>query len=161
MKPIKFAHRGIERNLSNTPTTRGEFLSMSNDVDKVLEKLAKEVELAVHALYRGEMRSETAKVRTAHLVQGAKEALASATGGASSPAIPRASGALPVIAGASLGWNQEESDAVLRCINAWLSIGAPSTTAPDTKCIPAGKMLVPSWGERSKALDAVRRISTP
>ena len=45
---------------------------MSNDVDKILDKLAKDVESAVHALYRGEVRSETAKVRTGHLVQGAK-----------------------------------------------------------------------------------------
>jgi hypothetical protein len=143
---------------------------MSNDVDKILEKLAKDVELAVHALYRGEMRAETAKVRTGHLVQGAKDAISSAIGGVGVAPPSRVSGALtaprpsvvaPAIAGASLGWNQDESDAVLRCISAWLPMGGPSTTAPDTKCIPAGKVLVPSWGERSKALEAVRRISTP
>ena len=124
---------------------------MSNDVDKILDKLAKDVESAVHALYRGEVRSETAKVRTGHLVQGAKVALSSALGGAASAA---------PVAGESLGWTHEESDAVLRCINAWLPISGPSTSTPDTKCIPAGKVLAPSWGERSKALDAVRRIST-
>ena len=159
---------------------------MSNDVDKILEKLAKDVELAVHALYRGEMRSETAKVRTGHLVQGAKVALSTAMGGAGGVPAPRVSGAstampdsgipqlaparifsprpsvvAPVIAGESLGWTQDESDAVLRCISAWLPLGGPSSTAPDTKCIAAGKMLVPSWGERTQALDAVRRISTP
>ena len=158
---------------------------MSNDVDKILEKLAKDVELAVHALYRGEARSETTKVRTGHLVQGAKDALSTAIGrvgaatsrsSGASTAMPdsgipqmapsrnlsvRPSVSAPAIAGASLGWTQVESDAVLRCISAWLPLGGPSSTAPDTKCIAAGKMLVPSWGERTQALDAVRRISTP
>jgi hypothetical protein len=165
---------------------------MSNDVDKILDKLAKDVELAVHALYRGEVRSETTKVRTGHLVQGAKDALASAMVGAAgaigaagaptsrisgaSPSLadsgipqlaplrnlsPRPSVAAPAVAGESLGWTHEESDAVLRCINAWLPISRPSAMTPETKCIPAGKVLVPSWGDRSKALDAVRRISTP
>jgi hypothetical protein len=176
----------LSATLLNTPTPAVEFLFMSNDVDKILEKLAKDVELAVHALYRGEMRAETAKVRTGHLVQGAKDAISSAIGGVGVAPPSRVSGALtampdsgipqmapprtlsprpsvvaPAIAGASLGWNQDESDAVLRCISAWLPMGGPSTTAPDTKCIPAGKVLVPSWGERSKALEAVRRISTP
>ena len=146
---------------------------MSNDVDKILEKLAKDVELAVHALYRGEARSETTKVRTGHLVQGAKAALSSATN--SAPAAmpdsgtpqmaplrnlsPRPSVSAPAIAGESLGWTQDESDAVLRCINAWQPIAGPSSTAPDTKCIAAGKMLLPSWAERTTALAAVRRIS--
>jgi hypothetical protein len=138
---------------------------MSNDVDRILEKLAKDVELAVHAMYRGEMRSETTKARTGHLVQGAKEALTSALGlpqpEHSQSVSPRPSVSAPAVAGEALGWTREESDAVLRCINAWLPLGAPSTTPPDAKCIPAGKMLVPSWAERSKALDAVRRISTP
>ncbi len=157
---------------------------MSNDLDTILEKLAREVEAAVHAMYRGEARQMTTKVRTGHLVQGARDALAAAmaggataarTSGASSavpdPNIPqmaplrnsspRPSVSAPTIAGESLGWTQEESDAVLRCINAWLPMGGPTSTAPDTKCIAAGKMLVPTWAERTRALDAVRRISTP
>jgi hypothetical protein len=139
----------LSATLLNTPTPAVEFLFMSNDVDKILEKLAKDVELAVHALYRGEARSETTKVRTGHLVQGAKDALSS----------PRPSVSAPAIAGESLGWTRDESDAVLRCINAWQPIAGPSSTAPDTKCIAAGKMLLPSWAERTTALDAVRRIS--
>ena len=162
---------------------------MSHDVDKILEKLAKDIELAVHALYRGEMRSETAKVRTGHLIMAAKDALSSAIGGVASAPSPRVSGVSTVMpdgipqmapprtltlrpsvvapaivtpssAGDAPGWTQDESDAVLRCIIAWLPMGGPSSTAPETKCIAAGKMLVPSWGERTTAFDAARRIST-
>jgi hypothetical protein len=162
---------------------------MSHDVDKVLEKLAKDVEAAVHALYRGEMRQETARVRTGHLVSAAKTALTAAMS-ASSAAVaspvappvaaaadnaipqlapkmvprissPRPSVSAPTVAGENLGWTKDESDAVLRCISAWLPMGGPNSTAPETKCIAAGKVLVPTWGERSRALDAVRRISAP
>lgn len=44
---------------------------MAKDIDQVLDKLARDVEIAVHALYRGEVHSATAKVRTGHLVRAA------------------------------------------------------------------------------------------
>ncbi|HEV8409618.1 MAG TPA: hypothetical protein VGQ30_03855 [Gemmatimonadaceae bacterium] len=145
---------------------------MSADIDQILERLAKDVEAAVHSLYRGEMRSNTAKARTGHLIQDARAKVANALGaaadavaGGESPKRPtpvatssRPSVSAPMVAGAAHGWTKEDSDAVMKCITAWLPIGGPNTTAPDTTCIAAGKMLVPTWGERERAREAVKSI---
>lgn len=140
----------------------------ANDIDQILDKLAKDVEAAVHALYRGEVRQATVKARTGHLIQEASAALTSAmvekTGAAQAPGAhlavsPRPSVAAPVLSGAAFGWTKDDSDAVLKCINAWLPVGGPSSTAPDTKCIAAGKVLVPTWGERERAREAVKRTT--
>ena len=145
---------------------------MSSDIDQILERLAKDVEAAVHSLYRGEMRQNTAKARTGHLVQDARAKVANALGaaadavaGGESPKRPtpvatsaRPSVSAPMVAGAAHGWTKEDSDAVMRCINAWLPLGGPNSTAPDTLCIPSGKMLIPTWGERERAREAVKSI---
>jgi hypothetical protein len=144
---------------------------MAQDIDRVLEKLARDVESAVHALYRGETRQATARARTDHLVGDAKAALTAMAGGESAPpphgpsdvapisVSPRPGASAPSTAGAAVGWTNDDSDAVLRCINAWLPVSGPASTAPDTKCIAAGKMLIPTWGERERARAAVRRIT--
>jgi hypothetical protein len=145
---------------------------MSADIDQILEKLAKDVEAAVHALYRGEMRQNTAKARTGHIVQDARAKVANAIGAASQAVTgepvrrptpvatsPRPSASAPVIAGAAFGWSKEESDAVFKCINAWLPMGGPQSTAPDTLCIAPGKMLIPTWGERERAREAVKKLT--
>jgi hypothetical protein len=143
---------------------------MSSDLDQILEKLAKDVEAAVHALYRGEMRQNTAKARTGHLIQDARAKVANALGEAADAVggvrrptpiatSPRPSASAPAIAGAEHGWSKEDSDAVLRCINAWLPMGGPNSTPPDTLCIAPGKMLIPTWGERELAREAVKRIT--
>jgi hypothetical protein len=146
---------------------------MSTDLDPILEKLAKDVEAAVHSLYRGEMRQTTAKARTSHIIQDARAQVAQALVAAEAAAdagepvrratpiatSPRPSVFAPALAGAAFGWTQEEADAVLRCINAWLPMGGPHSTAPDTLCIAPGKMLIPTWGERERAREAVRRIT--
>ena len=129
---------------------------MSADIDQILEKLAKDVEAAVHALYRGEMRQNTAKARTGHIVQDARAKVANAIGAASQAVTgepvrrptpvatsPRPSASAPVIAGAAFGWSKEESDAVFKCINAWLPMGGPNSTAPDTLCIAPGECSSP------------------
>jgi len=145
---------------------------MSSDLDQILERLAKDVEAAVHALYRGEMRSNTAKARTGHIVQEARAKVASALGAASEAMAgeavggaapvarsPRPSASAPVVAGAEFGWTKEDSDAVFKCIHAWLPMGGPNSTAPDTLCIAPGKMLIPTWGERERAREAVKRLT--
>lgn len=141
------------------------------DIDQILDKLVKDVEAAVHALYRGEVRQDTVKSRTGNLANDARTALEAALRGPqpSVPArlsgpvtgSPRPSVSAPMLAGAAYGWTKEDSDAVLKCIMSWLPVGGPASTAPDTKCIAAGKMLVPTWGERERARDAVRRITAP
>jgi hypothetical protein len=147
-----------------------EFRMTQSDVDQILDKLVKDVEAAVHALYRGEVRQDTVKSRTGNLAREARIALDAALGGAPPAAPARVSGPLsgsprpsvsaPMLAGAAYGWNKEDSDAVLKCIMSWLPMGGPVSTSPDTKCIAAGKMLLPTWGEREKARDAVRRITS-
>jgi hypothetical protein len=142
----------------------------ANDIDRIVEKLVKDVESAVHALYRGDMRQSTAKARTEHLASDARAALLEVTAGAgrtSTPAgasTPRLSGPRPSVsapthAGVALGWTTEDSDAVLKCIMSWLPVSGPASTAADSKCIASGKMLIPTWGERERAREVVRRIT--
>jgi hypothetical protein len=139
---------------------------MPDNIDEILAKLAKDVENAVHSLYRGEMRQNTAKARTGHYVQDAQAKVAEAIGAAAAAVTgaaglaksPRPSVSAPAVAGAAHGWSQEESDAVLKCINAWLPMGGPQSTPPDTLCIAPGKMLIPSWGERERAREAVKKL---
>jgi hypothetical protein len=138
----------------------------ASDAERILEKLAKDVESAVHALYRGEVRQNTAQTRTMSILNEAKSALMStlASEGVRSPTpmpSPRPSVAAPAIAGAALGWSKEEGESVLKCITAWLPMGPPNSTAPDTKCVSAMRDLTPTWGQREKAREAVRRISQP
>lgn len=133
---------------------------MADDLDAVLERLVKDVEAAVHALYRGDVRQNTAKARTGGLAKDAADAIRRGT----APAPRMSTGSLnpataPMAAGASLGWSRDESDAVMRCVTAWLPMGAPSSATPDSKCVAAGREMVPSWGEREKARAALRRIS--
>jgi hypothetical protein len=37
-------------------------------------------------------------------------------------------------------------------------MGGPTTTSPDSPCIAPGKMLIPTWGERERARDAVKKL---
>lgn len=139
----------------------------AQDVDGVLERLVKDVEAAVHSLYRGEVRQMTAKARTDTLLQTARERLATLISPAPAPApatgapSPRPSVAAPVVAGAAAGWSREDGEAVLKCIMSWLPVGPPATTDPASKCIPAARELLPTWGQRERAREAVRRISQP
>jgi hypothetical protein len=143
-----------------------------SEFDRLLEKLVKDVEAAVHALYRGDVRQSTAKARTDHLVNDARVALAAAAVGAAAGAAagaklserpsgpsPRPRISAPMRAGVALGWTSEDSDAVIKCILSWLPVGGAASTAPESKCIAAGKMLIPTWGERELAREAVRRIT--
>ena len=67
------------------------------DIDPILEKLARDVEAAVHAMYRGEVRQLTARARTDSIVRDAKAALQAAGAGAA-PAMPSPRRPKPVIA---------------------------------------------------------------
>jgi hypothetical protein len=142
---------------------------MTHDPNAILEKLAKDVEAAVHAMYRGEARQATTRVKTSHLVAEAKAALLGSvpeerpsrlTPGLPALAVsPRPSVSAVVVQGAASGWTSAQSEAVMKCVMAWLPMGAPSNTAPETKCVAAGKMLIPTWGEREAARDAIRSLS--
>lgn len=142
-----------------------------SDVDHIIEKLVKDVEAAVHALYRGDTRQATARARTDTILHEAREALRAAvrapTPAAPNEAVPgaippaRPSVAAPVVVGGVPGWTPEEGEAVVKCITGWLPVGPPTTTDPETRCISAMRDLTPTWGQREKAREAVRRISQP
>ena len=138
-----------------------------SETERVLDKLVKDVEAAVHALYRGEVRQQTAQTRSGSILREAKVALhtaIAAESGAlprpSSPNVsPRPSTSAPMVAGGSAGLTRDEGEAVLKCITAWLPMGSPRDAAPDSKCIAAMRELTPTWGQREKAREAVKRIS--
>jgi len=137
---------------------------MADEIDDVLDKLVKNVEAAVHALYRGDMRQETAKARTGGLAREAADAIRARLGstpGAPLPATASPAGrpSAPTSIGALIGWTRDEGDAVMRCVMSWLSMGAPSSATSDSKCIPAGREMVPTWGERERARAALRKIA--
>lgn len=121
-------------------------------LNAVIEKLVKDVELAVHAMYRGDVRQNTARARTDGYRRAAYEALRPLVGGAAPAAAPagRASGAGAL--------TPEESAAITRCILAWLPMGSPSAAAPDSRCVAASRELIPTWGERDRAHQAVKRL---
>jgi hypothetical protein len=130
-------------------------------LDRVLEKLVRDIESAVHAMYRGDARQQTVKVRTDVHRKAARDALSKlfagpARGnGAAAPGAPAASRA----GGGALA--PDEATAITRCIMAWLPMGAPTSAEPGSRCVPAGRELIPAWGERERARQALRRIASP
>lgn len=141
--------------------------SIPEAVEEILAKLAKDIESAVHAMYRREVGANTAQVHTEHFVTDARERIAafmkSTTPSAQTAGAPPRFSA--VIAASSIagdgtdaGWSPEEAAAVTKCLMAWLPLGSPSSAAPDSKCMAAGKELLPTWGERELARGAVRKV---
>ena len=136
-------------------------------VEEVLAKLAKDIESAVHALYRRQVGPSTAQVRTEHFVADARERIAAFL--KSSPA-PSTSGAQPRFTqalvpsappgDAGTGWTVDEAAAVTKCIVAWLPAWSPSSAKPDARCMAPGRELIPTWGERELARQAARKIQT-
>ena len=138
----------------------------AEEVERVVHKLAKDVEAAVHSLYRGDLRQATARARTDGIVREAITAVQQAAGsaaatGAPGMGSPRPSVAAPVVAGAAAGWTREDGEAVLKCITAWLPMGPPNAADPNSKCVAATRDLTPTWGQRERAREAVRKISQP
>ena len=156
-------------------------------LDRVLDKLIRDVEQAVHALYRGDVRQQTAKARTdGHRTTARKalqDLLAGAGAGAGAPAVaglsvaagafggrpapPPSQGAGPAdpfaprapAAFGSGSLSADEATAITKCVMAWLPMGAPNTVAPDSRCVPAAKELAPSWRIREVAREAIRRMA--
>ena len=158
----------------------------SDSLDRVLDKLIRDVEQAVHALYRGDVRQQTAKARTDGHRTAARRALQELLAGAGSVA-PAAAGGAPVMAGAfgarpvappytgpgpadpfaphapvAAGGGSltaDEATAITKCVMAWLPMGPPNTVPPDSRCVPAAKELAPSWQIRELAREAIRRLA--
>mgnify|MGYP001350115380 FL=1 len=49
----------------------------------------------------------------------------------------------------------------MKCITGWIPMGSPRDAAAESKCVAAMRELTPTWGQREKAREAVRRISQP
>ena len=131
-------------------------------LDEVIKNLVRDVAAGVHAMYRGDIRQQTAQVRMNGFVTQAREALlpllAASSGGLGLQ--PTSVGSLqPAVSSASESLSAEESAAITRCIMAWGPMGNPSEAAPDSRCAPGAKELVPSWGDREKAREALRRLA--
>ena len=158
----------------------------ANDaLDRVLDKLIRDVEQAVHALYRGDVRQQTAKARTDGHRTAARRALQELLAGAG-PVVPAPAAGRPVMAGAfganpaapmysgpgpadpfaarpttaagSGALTSDEATAITKCVMAWLPMGPPNTVPPDSRCVPAAKELAPSWQIRELAREAIRRL---
>lgn len=156
----------------------------ANDtLDRVLDKLIRDVEQAVHALYRGDVRQQTAKARTDGHRTAARRALQELLSGAgpvvpapgrpvmagafgANPAAPTYSGpgpadpfaARPTTAVGGGALTSDEATAITKCVMAWLPMGPPNTVPPDSRCVPAAKELAPSWQIRELAREAIRRL---
>jgi hypothetical protein len=132
-------------------------------LDEVIKNLVRDVAAGVHAMYRGDIRQQTAQVRMSAFVAQAREALLPLLGrGGVSGLQPTQVGSLhPPTAGAGGPpvLASEEAAAVTRCIMAWGPMGNPSEATPDSRCVPGAKELVPSWGDREKAREALRRLA--
>jgi hypothetical protein len=117
-------------------------------LNSIIDKLVKDVELAVHAMYRGDTRQNTAKARTDAHRRAAYDALRPLISNGPAAPAPTSGGAL----------TEDEATAIARCIMAWLPMGAPNAAAADSRCIAAARELFPTWGERERARAAVKRV---
>ena len=147
-------------------------------IDQILDKLVRDTTAAVHALYMGSTGGNTQRVKTEVGRNEARQALAQLLGitlqrGTGSAPPPRTSTAMPgapagalsgegralgAAAGSTL--SQGEVDAIRKCIMAWLPMGAPSSAAPDSRCVAAGRELLPTWGEREMAREGAKKIAS-
>ena len=136
---------------------------MEDRVEEIIKNLVRDVAAGVHAMYRGDIRQETVQVRMSAFVTHALEALLPLVGGSSSGLSglqPTSVGSFHPPASATSGHlSAEEAAAITRCIMAWGPMGNPSEAAPDSRCAPGAKELVPSWGDRERAREALRRLA--
>jgi len=137
---------------------------LEDKLDEVIKSLVRDVAAGVHAMYRGDIRQQTAQVRMSAFVAQARESLLPLLGrgnGGVSGLQPTHVGSLqpPAPGGGPQTLSGEEAASVTRCIMAWGPMGNPSEATPDSRCVPGAKELVPSWGDREKAREALRRLA--
>jgi hypothetical protein len=101
-------------------------------------------------MYRGDVRQNTAKVRTDGHRRVAYEALR--------PLITSTTAPASVASKSGAGLSGDDATAITRCIMAWLPMGVPSSAAESSRCVAASRELFPTWGERERARLAVKRL---
>jgi hypothetical protein len=133
---------------------------LEDQLEEVIKNLVRDVAGGVHAMYRGEIRQQTVQVRMSAFVAQAREALLPLLTGGARGMPPTSVGSLqPPVARASESLSAEDAAAITRCIMAWGPMGNPSEATPDSRCVPGAKELVPTWGDREKAREAIRRVA--
>jgi hypothetical protein len=136
---------------------------VEDKIDEIIKTLVRDVSAGVHAMYRGDIRQQTAQVRMSGFATQAREALLSLIGGSGAGIVglqPTSVGSFgPPRSRASESLSPEEAAAITRCIMAWGPMGSPAEASPDSRCAPGAKELVPSWGDREKAREALRRLA--
>jgi hypothetical protein len=134
---------------------------LEDKLEEVIKNLVRDVAAGVHAMYRGDIRQQTAQVRMSAFVTQARDALLPLLAGSGGVAAmnPMSVGSLQPPVRASETLSAEEAAAITRCIMAWGPMGNPSDAAADSRCAPGAKELVPSWGDREKAREALRRLA--
>ncbi|OYV68266.1 MAG: hypothetical protein B7Z72_08440 [Gemmatimonadetes bacterium 21-71-4] len=128
---------------------------LETQLDQVLETLVRDVVASVNSMYRGEVRQQTAKLKTDTQRAEARRAILALIGGER----PTGDTAPPPMPAAAL--SSDEVAAITRCVLGWLPMGDPRAATPNSRCIPAAREIAPSWGEREKARLAVRRAGEP
>jgi hypothetical protein len=120
-------------------------------IDEVLDKLIRDVEASVHALYRGDVRQNTQRVKTDSFRNVARQSLQTLVveTGDGGPA-PTPSTAIATL-------TQEEVIAATRCVMAWQPMGGSNSASPQSRCVPAAREMAPTWAEREKARLALKR----
>jgi hypothetical protein len=127
----------------------------ARQLEDVLDKLVRNVEAGVHAMYRGDVRQQTLQSKSETYRRAARDELLPLIGEA--PA--RGSGETPAASQGS-ALEADEVAAITRCIMGWMPMGPPTTASPQSRCVSAAKELAPAWGEREKARLAMKRIAT-
>ena len=124
----------------------------ATSIDQILDKLIQEVETSVHALYRGDVRQNTQRVKAGSLRNTTRDAILAlmAESGLTTGPAPTPSKAIATL-------TAEEVVAAMRCINAWLPMGGAASAPTGSRCVPAARELAPTWGERERARLALKR----
>ena len=155
--------------------------------DEIIDRLVKETASAVHDMYRGALGGHTTRARTEVGRENAHKAVAALLGVPATPMRPSMStnsgqgpaakppGMNPALSSSSTPSGigrastataavpsgpvtEDELNAIRKCILSWLPMGAPAQTAPDSRCIAAGRELIPNWGERELARNALAKV---
>ena len=126
----------------------------TSSIDQILEKLIKDVEASVHALYRGDVRQNTQRIKSDSLRNNTRQALLAIMAEAGP-----STGAAPTPTQPATALSPEEAVAATRCVTAWLPMGGSNSAAPGSRCIPAARELAPTWAERERARLALKRTA--
>lgn len=154
--------------------------------DEIIDRLVKDTASAVHDMYRGALGGHTARAKTEMGRENAHKAVAALLGVAATPMRPSSAtnsgtgpkanapgmnaptplhpsaaasrGSVGIAAVPSGPVTNDELAGLRKCVLAWLPMGAPAQTAADSRCIAAGRELLPNWGERELARNALAKV---